>query len=192
MRGKVAVSASVLLAAAAAWSWQAYDGPETGRARSVAQRILTESRTLLMREMQEKGPAGALEACAAVAQDLARKHEGEGWRIRRVSDRPRNPADAPDAYEARVLAAFAQQHAKGQLRPDSEHVEVVTESGQRFVRYMKPITIPGALCLKCHGTPSDIAPDVQARIRKLYPRDRATGYKVNDFRGAVSVKIPLR
>jgi len=180
-------------AAAGAWALQQAPGvPEAARARGVAQTVLTESRSLLMREMNEKGPAGALQACAAVALDLAKKHEAEGWRIRRVSDRVRNPADTPDSWEKGVLAAFAAMHAKGQLRPDTEQVEVVNESGRRYLRYMKPITTAAPLCLKCHGTPGDIAPDVRARIRELYPGDRATGYRLNDLRGAVSVKIPIR
>jgi hypothetical protein len=171
---------------------QSGEPPEAARAREVAQTLLNESRALLMKEISALGPAGALQECSAVALDLAKKHEGDGWRIRRVSDRLRNPADAPDKYETAVLASFAAKHSKGALGPDTEQIEVVTGNDGKHLRYMRPITIAGALCLKCHGGAGEIAPDVQARIRQLYPADRATGYRLNDLRGAVSIRIPMR
>ncbi len=40
------------------------------------------------------------------------------------------------------------------------------------------------LCLQCHGTPNqDIAPETLAAIQKLYPGDKATGFKLGDLRG---------
>ena len=164
---------------------------EYKQAKEVARQVLEGSRKLLMEEMERKGPAGAVQACSAVAMDLAGRHEKEGWRIRRVSDRLRNPQDAPDAYEARVLSRFLSMKASGTLKPASEAGEVVVEGGKRYLRYMKPIFIPGPLCLKCHGGPAEIAPDVKARLRQLYPEDQATGYSIGDLRGAVSVKIPV-
>ena len=47
-----------------------------------------------MREMHDKGPVGALSACSTVALALAQKHEQQGWRVRRVSTKVRNPAAA--------------------------------------------------------------------------------------------------
>jgi len=44
-------------------------------------------------------------------------------------------------------------------------------------------------CLKCHGEQLD--PAVQARIKELYPDDKATGYKTGDLRGAVTIRQPL-
>ena len=39
-------------------------------------------------------------------------------------------------------------------------------------------------CLQCHGTPNqDIAPETLAAIQKLYPDDKATGFKLGDLRG---------
>ena len=81
--------------------------PEYKIAKEIAMQILVEGRNLLMKEVGEKGPAGATQACSAVALDLARKHEKEGWRVRRVSDKVRNPNDQPDAYERSILKKFA-------------------------------------------------------------------------------------
>jgi hypothetical protein len=41
------------------------------------------------------------------------------------------------------------------------------------------------MCLACHGDPQkDIQPAVLQTISKLYPDDKAIGYKEGDLRGA--------
>lgn len=169
----------------------AADQPEATKARMIAGDVLKETRGVLEGALAGGKPSEALRACAAVAQNLARKHEGDGWRVRRVSERVRNPADTPDADERKVLQAWATLQAEGKLRPSDEHQEVVTENGQEYYRYMKPIFIAGPVCLQCHGPSDTLAPDVREALQALYPDDRATGYKVGDLRGAISVKIPL-
>ena len=77
-------------------------------------------------------------------------------------------AEAPDAYEAKVLDEFAALKAKGELQVDSEHAEVVTEDGQRNLRYMKPILVGSPVCLSCHGGPQDISPEVKAHRRSKH------------------------
>lgn len=164
---------------------------EYREAQAIAKKIIEEAGSLLLKELSEKGPAGALKACSAVALELAQKHEQQGWRVRRVSAKVRNPADTPDPYEAYVLNWFEALKAAGQLGPDTEHAEVVTEEGKVYFRYMKPIVIAVPLCLICHGRLEDLASEVKAQLQALYPRDQATGYRLNDLRGAVSIKIPL-
>jgi hypothetical protein len=41
------------------------------------------------------------------------------------------------------------------------------------------------MCLSCHGDLNTISPEVKEVLKKEYPQDRATGYKINDLRGAV-------
>ena len=108
-----------------------------------------------------------------------------------MSEKYRNPADAPDEYKARVLAEFAASKARGELYADSEHAEVVPEEGRPYLRYMKPIIVESPVWLSCHGGPQDISPEVRSELQRLYPDDRAIGYRMADLRGAVSVKIPL-
>jgi len=166
--------------------------PGYREAQAIAKKIVEDTRSLLLKELGEKGPAGAIQACSAVALEMARKHERQGWRVRRVSLKVRNPADTPDPYEARILKQFEALNAKGQLRPDTEHVEVVTEEGKASLRYLKPIVITTPLCLNCHGPQEGLLPEVKAVLQALYPGDQATGYQLHDLRGAVSVKIPLQ
>jgi hypothetical protein len=161
--------------------------PEFAKAKEVARQVLDESRALLIKEIAAKGAAGALNACAAVASDLGKKHESEGWRIRRVSEKPRNPADTPDAFEQQALRRFA----AGTVTPQTEFAAVSDEQGRRYLRYLKPIVIPGGICLRCHGDPAAMEPEVRETLGKLYPGDKATGYMIGDLRGAVSVRIPM-
>jgi len=173
-------------------SWaSAGDLPALRAAQELALRIIEETRELMQVEVRARGPAGALQQCSQIALGLAKQHEKEGWRVRRVSVKYRNPADAPDAYEAGALDEFAALKAKGELQVDTEHAEVVTEEGRQHLRYMKPIVMGSPVCLSCHGGPEEIHPDVKAELQRLYPDDKATGYRVADLRGAVSVKIPL-
>jgi hypothetical protein len=62
----------------------------------------------------------------------------------------------------------------------------VEEGGFKSVRYLKPI-ITQAPCLSCHGPAESISPEVKSIIDTNYPEDKATGYQINDLRGAVSV-----
>jgi len=189
-RGHIGIACLVMSVSLLSWATAA-DFSGLRAARELALRLIEETRELMQVEVKARGPAGALQQCSKVALGLAKQHEQEGWRVRRVSVKYRNPADAPDDYEARVLHEFAALKAKGELEIDTEHAEVVTDEGRTYLRYMKPIVMGSPVCLSCHGGPRDIPPDVQAELRRLYPDDKATGYQIADLRGAVSVKLPL-
>jgi uncharacterized protein DUF3365 len=169
----------------------AADAPEAERARAAAANVLEETKSVLQGALSGGNPATALRVCASVAQSIARKHEEEGWRVRRVSDKIRNPADTPDAYERELLGAWQAEKKAGRLAPTTEHQEIVTEGGRSYFRYMKPIFIAAPACLQCHGDPAKLAPGVAEALRELYPDDQATGYAVGDLRGAISISIPV-
>jgi hypothetical protein len=170
----------------------AADPPKSDIARTTAREVLEETKGVLEGALAgDQPPAAALRVCASVAQGIARQHEREGWRVRRVSEKVRNPADTPDADEREVLQAWAAERAAGRLTPATEHERIVSDGGRWYAHYMRPIFIAGPVCLKCHGAPADLAPGVADALRELYPADQATGYAVGDLRGAVSVKIPI-
>lgn len=111
---------------------------------------------------------------AQVAGDL-------GYRIRQVSDRYRNPANAPDPYEQQVLQSFR--------RGGSEELYQITGTGDGEVfRYLQAFHAEKS-CLECHGDPAD-APPV---IRQLYPPevDHAYHYPLGEVIGAISIQIPV-
>lgn len=110
-----------------------------------------------------------------VAEDL-------GYRIRQVSNRYRNPKNAPDAFEVAALNDFIRDPLL------KESYLITTADGERVFRYLRPFLVDQS-CLRCHGDP-DEAPDFIAR---LFPRERdqAYNYQIGEVIGAASVTIPM-
>jgi hypothetical protein len=99
-------------------------------------------------------------------------------KIKRVSDKNRNPNNKANAEEINYIAQFkADAVAKRESKP------VVIEKGNQ-VQFYYPIPT-NTMCLQCHGT--QIKPDVQQQILKLYPKDLAVGYAENEVRGIWSI-----
>ena len=167
------------------------DLPEYQEADAVALKIIEDTQNLLLREVNEKGPAEALTQCSAVTVAMAQQHQQDGWRVRRVSQKVRNLANAPNADEARILKDYETLKSAGRLKPEVPTARIKVQDGKRDLQYMKPIMITSPVCLQCHGQPESLPPEVKARLQTLYPRDRATGYQLNDLRGAVSITMPL-
>ncbi|MFO8024383.1 DUF3365 domain-containing protein [Thiohalophilus sp.] len=139
----------------------------------------------LQSAMKAGGPVNAIEVCSEEAPAIARDVSKEkGLQIGRTSLKPRNPGNAPDQWEKAVLKEFEQRKANGENPKKMEKHEIVEQNGQQVFRYMKAIPT-GELCLKCHG--SDLDPAVSAKLEKLYPEDRATGYSKGDLRGAFTI-----
>lgn len=158
---------------------------EEQRARDAVRELSAVLQQLLGEEMKRGGLEGAVAMCSESAQVVTAEFAKErGIEIKRVSQRYRNANDRPDEYEARVLAAWEKSG-----RP-STHVETVTENGRRWLRLMEPIRVQ-PMCLNCHGSLEQIPPEVRAVLNERYPRDKATGYKAGDLRGAFSVLAPV-
>lgn len=130
------------------------------------------------------GTAGAIDHCHTISPELERELSQSAFadgrlKIRRISDRPRNPDHAPDAFEAKVLKNWQTELAAGQeLKP-------VAQSTADGLRVIKPIRIQ-AMCMACHGKLEAIEPATLAQIQARYPADQAVGYEVGDLRGAFS------
>lgn len=134
----------------------------------------------------------AISVCAKDAPKMTKKFTDEtGYRLKRVSLKVRNPENKPDHYERRVLRDFERLKKKGLLTKTTIHKRVVDEDGGRYLRYIKPLVIHKP-CLNCHGRASKIPVEVRKFISKTYPEDKATGYRLGDVRGAVSVRIPVK
>lgn len=155
------------------------------QSREAVQQFFGQLKGELQAAMKAGGPVNAIEVCneraPAIARDVSRK---QGFQIGRTSLKPRNPANAPDPWEEAVLREFEQRKASGEHPKKMEKYEIVEADGQQRFRYMKAIPT-GKLCLKCHGT--DIDPAVSAKLEKLYPEDKAIGFKQGDIRGAFTI-----
>jgi hypothetical protein len=146
---------------------------------------------VLDEEIRKGGPENAIGVCREKAPQMAKAaSEKTGWAIRRVSLKNRNPKAVPDAWEKAVLEDFDRRVAAGEKPTGLERGELVTVDGQQVYRYMKALPTQD-LCLQCHGTPDRISPAVQAKLKELYPDDKAVGYGISDVRGAITLKKPL-
>ena len=165
------------------------DSASVALARAVADSLGGELMSLLKQAMDSGGPALAIHFCADSAQARTLRRWKKGLYIRRVSERVRNVDDTPDAVERELLERLAALNHDGRLPP--EIIEVIRAAdGTYELQYMRPILVDRR-CLACHGDPDSLDPQVRAVLARRYPEDRATGYRVGDLRGAVSVRVPL-
>jgi hypothetical protein len=144
---------------------------------------------LLFSTLEAEGPAGAVRICADVAQERTAKHARDGIYVRRVSQKVRNPANRPDGAELPKLEQLEALHRQKQLPAEVAEVRQ-NPDGTRQLQYLRPIVVLER-CLACHGPREQIPPAVRELLGRRYPDDRAVDYQAGDFRGAVSVRIPL-
>lgn len=132
----------------------------------------------LLGAIQKSGTAGAVEFChlnaipitSEIAQNL-------GANVRRVSDKPRNPANAANGEEKQIIEIF-----KIQIKGGQKPKPITRESENNRIGYFLIET--NQMCLQCHGASGkDISAEVVEKIRSLYPEDKATGYGDNEVRG---------
>ncbi len=136
----------------------------------------------LINAIQEKGTVGAVRFCNLRAIKLTDSMAiVNKAKIKRVSDKPRNPDNRANDKELGYIKRFKQMVGNGtEINPMVEE-----ENGQ--VHFYYPITT-NTMCLQCHGTPKgEVSLETLATLRKLYPADLALGYGVNEVRGVWSI-----
>lgn len=160
--------------------------------RKVADELVTRVGGELVRELEVSGPLKAVVVCKYTVPEITSNiSRRTGWRISRVSLRPRNPALAsPDAWEQKVLLDFERRRARGEKPEALEHMEVVTEPAGRYFRYMRAIPL-APRCAICHGPQDDMSEAQRVQLAREYPFDRAIGSLPGQLRGATTVKRPL-
>lgn len=135
----------------------------------------------LMGTIQKKGTIEAMAFCNIQAIPLTDSMSvNYNATIKRVSDKNRNPNNKANAEELIYIAQF-----KKDLAANKEPKPVIVEKGDK-VHFYYPIPT-NAMCLQCHGTSDNIKPEVQMKIKGLYPNDLATGYSENEVRGMWSI-----
>jgi hypothetical protein len=142
--------------------------------------------TRLQQAIADSGVIHAVRYCNLAAypitDSMSRYHRAL---IRRTSPKFRNAANAPTAREREVLAAYLGIHLAG-----TPVAPMVKAAGPDSVDFFAPI-LTQALCLNCHGIPGKtLLPEVNMKIKALYPEDLATGFSEGDLRGMWSIRMP--
>jgi outer membrane murein-binding lipoprotein Lpp len=117
--------------------------------------------------------------CKPVGLRARTLSEENGWAVRQLATRYRNPANASPPEDTVLFAQFEADPGLTDHWIDAVHEGV---SGRR---YLRRITMQ-ASCLACHG-PRDERPDF---VVENYPDDQAFGFEPGDLRGLYSVFVP--
>jgi len=158
---------------------------------AASSKVISTLKSELSAKIKTQGVAGALTTCNTKALELTdsiQKALSNGILIKRTSLRTRNIVNSPDEDERYVLEWFETKQENAGVVP-SNYIEKKNYGVYEYYNYYKPLIIEG-MCLNCHGYPSEMEKDVVETINKLYPNDRAMGYKKGELRGVIHVSIP--
>ncbi len=159
------------------------------KARLTADSLLRQYRQALLSNGGVK--QAFLAECVELWQGIALAYSAKtGYTVRRTSLKYRNPINKPTSDEKRVLKYLDRLYKKGKLKPRHENHSIIKKGKVKYLLYVRPL-ITNKACLSCHGTSSDITPEIGRIIKKLYPKDKAVGHEAGDIRGAVSIMIPI-
>ena len=165
--------------------------PEVVASREAVQKFSATLKEALQQAVQNGGPVNGIAVChdkaGQIAADLGQQL---GMLVGRTSLKVRNSANAADNWELAVLKQFEARKAQGEPADKLEFFDVIDDDqGQKTFRYMKAIPT-AALCLNCHG--DNLKPEVDAKLKELYPNDQARGFKEGDLRGAFTLAKPAQ
>jgi nitrate reductase cytochrome c-type subunit len=139
----------------------------------------------LFEKIEKDGAASAVEFCNVnvkpIAKDAA-KNLASKYDFGRSSHKIRNSANEPQDWMLPIIESFKT------IKFDKNKIETYAKviklpNGKRI--YAEPL-FAQAQCLTCHG--EMISAEVHNKINQLYPNDKATGFKLNDFRGMIWIK----
>jgi len=155
------------------------------QARQHSKQLAMQLQATLKKSIKSDGPQAAIQVCNTEAPAIAGQLSQGDWQVGRTSLKWRNPDNQPDAWETQVMQQFAERLAAGEAPQTLEASK--TDNGE--FRYMKAIPTAG-VCLACHG--EKLAPAIGTTLDKLYPQDRARGFKQGELRGAFTLRKTLK
>lgn len=138
--------------------------------------------TSLKVALDDGGPLNAVNVCNVVAPDIQTAHVRDGWFLERVTAKPRNRNNQADSAQLAILAQFESPNAPAFV---SQWDNAVKREKFRFYRPIRT----NELCGGCHGDPSSFVAGLSEELRKLYPEDKAIGYKNGELRGMFAIEV---
>ena len=134
--------------------------------------------------LMEGGPSHAIKFCNIHATPLTDSiSEANNCRVSRISGKARNQKNKAVGREENILLnTYLETSLEGKKIKDT-----LVENDIMAI-YYRPIIIGMKACLKCHGQKGDdISNETLATLSELYPDDKATNYRMGEFRGAWKV-----
>ena len=120
------------------------------------------------------------EVCKPVGMRAMQLSKENGWQVKQIATKYRNPAHAPENLHAVMALAKFENEPELMGFWDSETID-----GQPGTRYYRRINVESS-CLACHGG-KNTRPQF---VKDKYPQDLAFDFNVGDLRGMYSVFIP--
>ena len=120
------------------------------------------------------------EVCKPVGMRAMQLSQENGWQVKQISSKYRNPAHAPDTLQSKLALARFEQNPELMGFWERE-----TLNDQEGTRYYRRINVE-ASCLSCHGLKNN-RPQF---VKDNYPQDLAYDFQVGDLRGMYAVFIP--
>jgi Protein of unknown function (DUF3365) len=120
------------------------------------------------------------EVCKPVGMRAMQLSKENGWQVKQIAKKYRNPDHKPDNLHSVMALAKFENDPELMGFWDSE-----TLDGQKGTRYYRRINVE-ASCLACHGG-KNARPQF---VKDKYPEDLAFDFNVGDLRGMYSVFIP--
>jgi L-lactate utilization protein LutC len=158
---------------------------EKQRSMEAVKAFATSLQAELKKALKQGGATNAINVCntraGLIAMDVSEK---QSRTLKRVSLKNRNPDNAPNEWQKKILENFENRKRSGEPVAELTYADVAEiETGKQF-RFMKAIPTK-AICITCHG--ENISAEVKDRLNQLYPNDKARGFRPGDIRGAFVV-----
>ncbi len=151
---------------------------------AISGKLLTALLSELTAEINENGVAEAINYCALEALPITHRiSDEEGVVLSRVSHRFRNPLNAANEAELKLIENYTH------LQQAGEPLSPVVVAGRGTKTFYSPIVLGAPLCLSCHGSSVEIDPRVMAVINERYPDDRAVDFNLGEVRGMFKVEF---
>jgi hypothetical protein len=139
----------------------------------------------LMSHISSEGVESAISFCQInvkpIAKDAAKERINK-FEFGRTSHKIRNLSNAPKDWMIPHLNNFKTIKFDPIKGNDFSQMGKLPD-GKRY--YVEPLFVQ-AQCLTCHG--ENVSPSLNKKITALYPEDKATGFKLNEFRGLIWIK----
>lgn len=152
-----------------------------------AKSLASDLKSSLMKNLSERitkdGIQEAIPFCQLNVKPIAKKAAGDRinkFEFGRTSHKLRNELNSPQSWIGPYLKEF-----QGRLKSEIKKEFFIHKLPDGKQVYIEPLYVQ-AQCLLCHG--DNISENVKKKIAKLYPNDKAVGFRLNEFRGFIWVK----